>query len=392
MRGKVKRWLLSIAAVVVIAALLAGPAAACRRAPQQWQEEFRFPAIGTKSGVLARYGQDYIAGQELAVEKINAEGGINGKPLVFDWEYSDYDPARATSLVRKHVDKALVILGPFFSAEGESAAPVANAAGVPILTAWASNPAVVELNRPWSFTFTAPDILVAQAAVDKWLKQLPQVKTVVLQQDNTDSAIMSSAAVVSQLLEAHGIRILEKTYHAVGDLDFSAQVSKAKALRPDAVVIASFGTEAGAILKEMKKQRHDVPVLLTVTSFAGRALWESGGDAVNGVWAYSAVWEDNPDSEYQRFYTEWKNRTGSRIYTDVVAGYDAMMALAHVLKTKGITGNPANLKEERAKIRDGIAALKDFPGLQGPLTMTDKGYPDRGAYLFHIEDLKAVPK
>ena len=140
------------------------------------------------SGKGASYGQHQEVALKMAQQELE-KSGIKGEKVRFIVYDTRGDNAEAISLTRKlvHSDKVLAIIGPFFSAETEVAFPVGVQGKTPIITASAAKPGIAAKNRPWAFRNALASDQMNGVLVDAWLKQNPNVKSVVILTDVKDA-------------------------------------------------------------------------------------------------------------------------------------------------------------------------------------------------------------
>ena len=184
------------------------------------------------SGAGSRYGQEQRVAAEMFLEKYSDLGGAAGKlvPIIYDTRWSGTE---AISLTRKLIDsdQVAVIVGPMSSGESEVAFPVANRLETPIITPTAAKPGIAAANRPWAFRNANTSDKLDGALLAAWLaKQPAPIKSVVIFVDTKDGVSNSDGTVVfPAALKKLGITVLDTISFQTGDIDFSAQVTKAKA-------------------------------------------------------------------------------------------------------------------------------------------------------------------
>ncbi len=324
-------------------------------------------------GMWSDWCKKNIVAVEMAVEEINAAGGVNGMPL----ETIIYDtaskPAEATRLVRKLAtdDKVLAILGPFSSSEAEVAFPVGNRLGIVMISQASSKPGVAAANRPYAFRNKINELQLAVPTMKKW-KAHYNIKTVAIVHDAKDAVSrVLGTKVLPGVSKKMGLKIVNEgnfATYTTGDFDMRPQVTKLKSMQFDGIVFGGVYMDGVTFIKEARRQGLNQPMM------GGNPLMSlqfplKGGKAAEGVFTSSEFyyWMETP--KVQKFTKEFIERAKAKgidppqpLQFDVNV-YDAIYMLAHVMKEKGITNKPADLARDRELIMKGLTELKGFQGL-----------------------------
>ncbi|MDB5533156.1 MAG: branched-chain amino acid abc transporter, amino acid-binding protein, partial [Hyphomicrobiales bacterium] len=285
------------------------------------------------------------------------------------------EPAQAISLTRKLIDtdNVLAILGPYFSGESEAAFPVANRASTPIVTPSSAKPGIAAANRPWPFRNASTTDKTDAALVAHWLKRQPAIRKVVIFYDGKDAVSSSDGkAVMPAVLKANNIEVLDSISFQTGDVDFSAQVTRAKALGADGIVVTALFTEAGHLMRELRRQGMQQPILAGVElSLDHKFIETAGGDAAEGVLTGADFNRDSPRPSVVAFVKEYQERVGQLPGNSSALMYDALFLMRHCIMTTGVSGNSA---ADKTKIRDCWAGLKDVDApIAGPSSIDENG-------------------
>jgi branched-chain amino acid transport system substrate-binding protein len=352
-----------------------------------------------KIGVLAPrtgFGASWFAagypGLQVAQEEINASGGINGVPVEFLVYDTATKPQEAIQMMQKltYTDKVLAIIGPSTSSECEVVFPIAVRAKITSVGLLSAEPGVSAKYRPWAFRNTLTSDKIYGPLVRKWASQ-NQVKTAVIIYDKKSAFTKADGEkVFPAALESAGIKLLGSVTYLTGDTDFSAQITKIKMWNPDGIVLASFGAEGGLIVRECKKQNLNAAFVGGIDCNALDFV-RLAGSAADGVWTSHSYWADNPDPTVQRVMKRAKAILGDKDPDLTTARYyDNAMIMYHLVKKMGVTNRPEDLESDREKIRKGWETLKDFPGVEGKITMNKDGDGEKSAYIFVIKGGKYV--
>ncbi|MBI3089072.1 MAG: ABC transporter substrate-binding protein [Candidatus Tectomicrobia bacterium] len=337
--------------------------------------DLKIGAIIPISGPVAAYGKGQELAMRLAVDEVNAAGGVRGmklQPILIDNHSKKEEAIIATKRLIER-DKVLLIWGPFTSGDAENAFPVANRAGVPIVSASSAKPGVAAANRPWTFRVSLTTDKLYSGLVKRWVETF-KIKKVVILYDSQEAVMQATATkVFPALLKNSGAEVMEQITFGSADIDYSAQITKVKAMKPDGLIINAIHTGGALISKEMAKQGLTIPTIGGVGHDA-RYL-ELAGQAGAGLWTAQGFWPDHPNPKVGDFVRRFKERSegGLAPNQEMASLYDTVFITAKILTEQGVTNDPAKLTEDREKIRRGFETLKDFPGVTGTITMTPSG-------------------
>jgi branched-chain amino acid transport system substrate-binding protein len=355
----------------------------------------------TKKG--ASYGVQSRAAAEVAVEEINAAGGIGGRKLTIVTKDTEGDNALAIQLARQLIEKDQVIAnhGPQWSAEAEAVFPICERSKILCFSPTSTKPGV-SAPYMWAFRNTVDEnVLVPQTLT--WVKaNYPWVKKAAILTDIKDAYSKSLGHdTFRPRLKEFGMQVVEDVDYVTGDTDFSAHITKIKAKNPDLIAIGGTWVEAANMMKEAEKQ--NLRVLWVGGVGLGNArIVENTGKASEGA-VHNATYDKDATTEMNQSYVK---RLLAKVpketpHWPAANVYDAMKMLAHAIQTAGITNTPKTLEADRKKVRDSLARLKDFPGLtsaDGKITMVDMG-PDgkhagdaiKKGTLIQVQNGKFVP-
>ncbi len=325
--------------------------------------------------------RDLIA-VEMAMEEINAAGGVNGmplKPVIYD---TASKPSEATRVVRKLAtdDKVLAILGPFSSSECEVAFPVGNRIGIVMIAQASSKPGVAAANRPYAFRNKVDELRLAIPAIKKWKKH-HNIKTVAIVHDAKDAVSRAlGTMVLPGVCKKLGIKIVNEgkyVTYTTGDFDMRPQVTRLKGYEFDGIVFGGVYMDGVTFIKEARRQGVNQPMV------GGNPLMHllfplRGGKAAEGVYTSSEFYYWMPKPSVQKFTKEYVKRAKNKGFDPPqplqfdVNVYDSIYMLAHVMKERGITNKPGDLARDRELIMKGLTDLKGFPGLASEISFNKK--------------------
>ncbi|MBI3091453.1 MAG: ABC transporter substrate-binding protein [Candidatus Tectomicrobia bacterium] len=366
------RTTLSIVALflLVLIGLAARPAAAKLEG-----KEVKIGVINQVSGRFAAFGKDSEVGFKMAMERLEKMGGMGGLPVnfVFCDDASKSDEAIACVRKLANSDKVLAIIGPFLSASCKVAFPVAERLGIVAISHASAAPG---LAAPYKFAFRAAltsDKLNAPTFA-LWAKKNPTVKTLVYLWDNSDVVYKGEHdGVFPDLFKKHGMQVLDDITFGPADIDFSAQVTRAKAKNPTGIIVTASYSQGANVVREIRRQGMTQPIYGGIGISSPEFIRQAGKSA-EGVVNAQAFWPGNPDPKVKGFVDEYtKRHEGKPPPMYAAAAYDLMFMMKKVIEEGGVTNRPADLQADRDRIRAGFAKMKNYPSLAGNVSFNEDG-------------------
>ncbi len=365
----VPRLLLTLAVVL-------GPALAAARAA----EPIKVGEYASLTGKEASFGQSSHKGIVLAFEEINAAGGVLGRPLQLLTEDNQTKPGESATAVKKLVarDKVIALLGEVASGRSLEAGPVAQAYKIPMIAPAATNPKVTQTGN---YVFRVCFIDPFQGTVmAKFAREDLKVSKVAILSSVSNAYSVGLAKFFRETFTASGGEIVADKSFSEGDKDFRAQLTAVKAAGAEAVFVPSYYTEAALIVRQARDLGLAVP-------FFGGDGWEApqlleiGGDALDGCYYSTHFSPQNEDPAVQKFVGRFRERwEGQTPDAFAALGYDAAYVLADALKRAGTT--------KAAKLRDALAATRNFSGVTGVTTIDKNRDASKPAAILKIQNGK----
>ncbi|HHV71233.1 MAG TPA: ABC transporter substrate-binding protein [Clostridia bacterium] len=343
---------------------------------KQDEETIKIGTVGPLSGDTATYGVSTKNGVEIAIEEINNSGGINGKKITLIPQDSKGDQAEAANATQKLIsqDNVSAIIGAVLSSETLAAAPIANDAGIPMISSSATAPGVPDVG-PFIFRNCIADQVQAAQLAEYAVKELNLDKFAVLYTKNDYGEALKDTFV--ETLKSLDKEPLVVESYVDGDNDFSAQITKIAAQKPQAIYVGGYYTEAAKIAQQAKQKGLEV-IFLGGDGFYSPKLLELGGDAVEGVIFTAGFYDKDPDENVQKFVAAYKAKFNEDPDMFAAQAYDAAMILIEAIKKAGTT-DPAAIQAELAK-------TKDFPGITGKTSFTENGDAVKDILILKVEN------
>jgi branched-chain amino acid transport system substrate-binding protein len=337
------------------------------------------------TGTAAQYGISTYEGLEVAMEEINAAGGVLGKKIVVLKGDDSGDPRQAINVVQKFItkDQVLAIIGAELTGTTRVTAPISNQGQMVQFTASATGAGLTD-NLPYVFRNALPEAYAIPFVVEAAKKKFKTGSVVIITSYNLDYSV-DLTKIYEKALAGAGIKVQDKISYAEGDIDFSAQVSKLKSLKPEAVVMTGYYQESAQLMIEMRKQGINCPILGS-NGFNDPKILDLAGKAMEGsIWA-SGFFPENPDPKVRKFVARVQEKYKKKPNQFHAQAYDAMYILAEAIKQAGVTDSTP---ENRAKIRDALARITNFPGVSGAHSFKPgKGDAEKSVFVLTLRDGK----
>ena len=360
--------------------------------PQTLAKEVKIGFLLTLTGYAAFFGKMQETALKMAQKEFEKMGPVAGSDLKFIIYDTGCKPQDAILMTQRlmHTDNVLCIIGPLLSTEAEQVFPIVNRDKVPIISSCAK-PGLTEANRPWTFRNAMTSDKVNEPTIRMWVKQ-NNIKTVAILTDIKSKVSESyGKGVAPALLKKYGVQVIENIDFVTEDADFSAQITKVKGANPDGIVMAGEYALAANIAREARKQGLKQPLIADVPITTPEFI-KLGGPAVEGVYAPSDFWAENPDPKVQAFVKKFKEEYGQdknpHLTTESI--YDSVYITRHIAGKLKISGKPEDLQKDREKIRNGWATLKDFPGVSGKISIDKNGDAIKAYYTLVVKGGKWV--
>lgn len=343
------------------------------------QKEILIGEYGSLTGGIATFGISTKQGSELAFEGVNQKGGILGQKIKLLVEDDQSKPEEAGTVVNKliHQDHVVAMLGHVASSHSLAAAPICQAEHIPMISPSSTNPRVTQVGN---YIFRVCFLDTFQGAVmAKFAYDTLKVRKVAILVDVRSDYSVGLQTFFGQAFKKFGGTIVTDQSYSQGDSDFRAQLTAIKGANPDAIYVPGYYTEVGTIVHQARELGITVPFLGS-DGWDSPKLWEIGGAALNGCYFSNHYATDDPNPVVQKFVTDYKAKYG--VIPDALAAlaYDAARIMAASIEKAGST--------DGAKIRDQIAATKDFDGVTGIITLNSERNAVKSAVIVKVENGK----
>ncbi|HEX2835487.1 MAG TPA: ABC transporter substrate-binding protein [Thermoanaerobaculia bacterium] len=319
---------------------------------------------GSLTGGQATFGQSTHNGIMLAVEEINAAGGVNNRKIAVKTEDDQSKSEEAATAVTKLISQnnVIAVLGEVASSSSLAAAPICQSNKVPMITPSSTNERVTAVGD-YIFRMCFIDPYQGEAMANYLSKQANMKSAAILVDVKSDYST-GLAANFKKTFVANGGKVVIEQSYAQGDSDFRAQLTAIKGTNPEVIFVPGYYNDIGQIAIQARDLGMKQPL-------AGGDGWESpklieiGGKALEGCFYSNHYHVDDPAPAVQQFVQKYQEKYGAKPDSLAALAYDSARVLADAIKRAGTT--------DGAKLRDAIAATKDFSGVTGNITLG----PDR---------------
>jgi len=310
------------------------------------------------TGAAAQYGAGQKNALELAVDDLNAVGGVTYDLTVED---DATDPKQAIQVFDTFINSgASIIIGPTLSNTAKQTDPIAQDAQVPVLGVSNTAAGVTEIGDYIFRDSLTEDAVIPQtvkAAVDKL-----GVKKVVVMYANDDAFTESGYQAFATALEDQNVEIADTLTFSKSDTDFRALLNKAKQSEADAIVVSGLIDAAVPLVTQAREIGIDTPII-GGNGFNSPALLTGAGAAAEGV-IVGAAWNSASDNEQNvKFIEDYNAAYGSAPDQFSAQAYAGMQIIDHAVRSA--------CSAEREDIKSGLGEITDVPTVLGDVSLDE---------------------
>lgn len=346
----------------------------------QAQETVKIGLIQPLTGSVAYNGTTDVNGSKLALDEINAKGGVLGKKLELVIEDGQCKPANSVNAAEKLIqrDKVAALSGAFCSSATLAVMPVAANNKIPLVTGVSSSAELTEKGNRWFFRATETDALLAKSFAKILFDQLKLRKVAYI--GVNDDWGRGGVAEFEKQMTALGATTVMKEYFEHGTSDFYTILTKLKASGADGAFVAA-ETQDGSIFVKQKAEFGLQLKVFGVGSWATADFMKLTGASSEGIYAavpYASTMDTPKNKAFVEAYTaRYKEAPGK--YS--AAGYNAINILAAAINRAGST--------DAEKIREALTKT-DYEGPNGKFKFDAKGQAS-GFNVVLVQLQKGVP-
>ncbi len=369
--------------IVAIASAITGGAAQA--------QELLLGYLPSLAGPFATLSRTNEIAAQIAVDEINASGGIGGKKIRIISFDTAGKPDQAVVGLRKLADddKVLAVIGPFSSGECRVVFPAGERAGIVTMSMASSAPKLAE-----PFTYGLRNTSDEGYMFQKVMKTLQEKKypaataSIAYATDDVISKTMGEI-VLPNIMKQFGTEVKGSVTFQTQAFDLATQVSQLKAQPTDLIGIGSGPEPAVRLAQELRRQGHAGRLVAGSTigdSELARRMGNDGNGTVIPSTFYSGVSDKAKkfeDELVKRAKAAGIERSAASQFE--AATYDSVQFYAHAMKEAKVSGDTAKLAAERTAIRDTLRAMKPHPALEGPISFGKNGDALKPVYIIEMQ-------
>jgi len=337
-----------ISCLAIAAATALGVASAAQAA------DIRIGVAEALSGGAAQYGISIRNGFQLAVEEINAAGGVNGNKIELVIEDEQGKKEEAINAFKKLIfqDKALMLFGPTLSNSAQAADPIAQASKIVVFGTSNTADGITTIgDHVFRNSVTEADVLPVTI---KTAARVANIKKVAVLYGNDDVFTKSGYDNFKKALDDQKMPITTTETFAKGDVDFKAQLTKIKATNPDAIVLSALLAEGAPIMVQARQLGLTVP-FIGGNGMNSVKVFDLAKGASDGLWVGSPWSIENRTPQNNGFIVAYTKKYSSAPDQFAAQAYDAMHIATEALKKVKLSGD---LSKDREAVQAALPAVK----------------------------------
>jgi branched-chain amino acid transport system substrate-binding protein len=367
----------NITAICALCAVLAF--ASCRKNGGAPGDTIRVGEFASLTGGTATFGQSEHNGDVLAINEINAAGGVLGKQIDLMTEDDQSKTEDAVASVQKLVnsDRVCAVLGEVASSRSMAGAPICQAAHVPMITPASTNEDVTK-KGDYIFRVCFTDLFQGQEMARFAMNSLGKKRAAILTDVKQDYSVGLDDAFKNTYTFGGGIIVSEQSY-STGDKDFHAALTSIKGSNPDVIFVPGYYTEVSLIVRQARELGIDCPIL-GGDGWDSPELTKGNEQQFNNTFFSNHFSTEDPDTTVQGFIKKYQDEYHAVPDAMAALGYDAARILADAMRRAGST--------DSTKLKNAIASTKNFPGVTGSITIDNYRNASKPITIIKIVDGK----
>lgn len=347
-----------LAALILVGSLLIS----CQKGANTAQP-IKIGSVLSLTGDLAEYGNRCKEGIDLAVEEINANGGINGQPLQVIYEDDKGNPPEGVTAFNKLItmDKVPVVVGAVSSSVTLNMEPIATRERVFLFSPVSSSPKIPGKSK-YLYSMWPPDTLEARALAEFASKELKKSRAAILYVDGEYGLGLMDQ--FRKRAEELGIQVVAAEAYPLNNKDFRFVIPKLKQAEPDVIFLAGYHKEMAFATKEIREAGMNQQILGN-TDYEVEELLQIAGQAAEGaIYATPRYDPSRGGSAMEKFASKFREKYHKEPSLFQANAYDLINFVAAAFKTHGVSGD--------ALVKF-VPTIQNFDGASGRTSFTEGG-------------------
>lgn len=329
------------------------------------------------TGKEAAFGQSSHKGTQLAIEEINNAGGVLGRKLKLITEDTQSKQGESVTGVRKLISKdgVVAVLGEVASGRSLEGASVCQPSKIPMISPSSTNPRVTKAGD-YIFRVCFTDEFQGKVLA-KFGSTTLKLKNVAVLSDVTAAYSQGLAEYFINHFKSGGGQIAVQREYSGGDKDFRAQLTAIRSANADGIFLPGYYNDVGLIVAQARQLGMTMPIF-GGDGWEAPQLYEIGGEALKDTYYTTHFYFESTEPKVQEFVKSFKAKFNETPDAMAALGYDSARVLADAIKRAG--------SAEPAKIRDALAATKDYDGVTGKTTIDAERNASKAAVILTLKD------
>lgn len=351
------------------------------------QDTVKIGANYELSGDAASYGTQMLEGLELAVEEVNANGGVlDGQEIEIVSYDNQSDVTESASVAQRLVAEGVVgVVGPATTGNTEAQLPIFTEANIPMVSPSATDDNITFDSAgdvlEYFFRVCFNNSYQGSAGAAFAAEDLSATNALVFVDQSSDYS-RGLAVNFNAEFESRGGTIVNEDSFTAGDTDFSAILTTAMTQDFDVIYIPAYYTEAGLIIKQAREMGIEQPII-GPDGFSSEVLLDLAGvENANDIYYTDHFSNESEEESVQNFLSAFEEKYGKEGGTWNALGYDAAMLIIDAIERSGSTDPQA--------ITDAIAETTEFAGVTGTFAIDEDHNPVKPAVMIELQEGEIV--
>ncbi len=342
--------------------------------------EIRIAVCAPITGNYSQYGLSFKNGTQLMAKLVNEAGGINGARIKMEIYDDKNEQKEGVNIAQRLVsDRGVAaVIGHFASGVCLATAPVFQRAGLVLISPTSSHPDFTKQGT-YMFRNNVKEDVEGPCSAEFMIKQLKK-KNIAIIYVNNDWGVTARDYFMEGVKKFGGKIVASEMFIDGQTKDFSPILTKINAAKAEIIYLAAMYTDSGMIAQQLNRLGYKID-LFGNSSIYNDMLIQLAGKAVEGTYLVASYFDEDPTPVVRNFIANYKKEYGVVPDQYAALAYDTAGLVVEALKICG---------PDRAKLRDALAGIKDYPGVTGNTTFDENRDAQKGVIILQIQNGKFV--